>query len=402
MALAFRCSALPRLPSRTFPKGISYRRRWNSQASRFNRDLFQRRPPLAFAFDIDGVLIRGQQALPQAKRALKMLDGGNELGIKIPYILITNGGGTSETIRCQRLSNVLGVENKISTNQYMQAHTIYKTVAHEYADKPVLVLGGRPGAIPRVAEEYGFRKAYSPLEIKNWNPSIWPFHDLTEEEKEFVNSRPGFDPTTRFAAIFVFHDPRNWAFDAQISLDVVCNHGYVLPAPMRPTTEASSTQPEEPNSVKLYFCNPDLLWGSDYPTPRIGQGAFRIAFQSVYQSLMGKTYPYIQYGKPTKATYAFAEQLLRKRLQEVLQEGSSGKKSDVDGEIDHTPNVYMVGDNPESDIAGANAKGWQSVLVKTGVYDPARGPPAHQPTHIADDVEQAVRWAINREFSRMQ
>lgn len=37
----------------------------------------------------------------------------------------------------------------------MQAHTIYKTVAHEYTDKPVLVLGGRPGAIPRVAEEYG-------------------------------------------------------------------------------------------------------------------------------------------------------------------------------------------------------------------------------------------------------
>ncbi|OCB86802.1 HAD hydrolase [Sanghuangporus baumii] len=383
MALAFRYSALPRLPSRTFPKGISYRRRWNSQVSRFTRDLLQRRPPLTFAFDIDGVLIRGQHVLPQAKRALKFLDGGNELGIKIPYILITNGGGTSETIRCQRLSNLLGVENKISTNQYMQAHTIYKTVAHEYADKPVLVLGGRPGAIPRVAEEYDTVL-------------------LLVVRTDMQQSRPGFDPTTRFAAIFVFHDPRNWAFDAQISLDIVCNHGYVLPASMRPTTEAWSMQPEEPSSVKLYFCNPDLLWGSDYPTPRIGQGAFRVAFQSVYQSLMGKTYPYVQYGKPTKATYAFAEQLLRKRLQEVLQEGSSGKKGDVDGEMDHTPNVYMVGDNPESDIAGANAKGWQSVLVKTGVYDPARGPPAHQPTHIADDVEQAVRWAINREFSRIQ
>ena len=52
------------------------------------------------------------------------------------------------------------------------------------------------------------------------------------------------------------------------------------------------------------------------------------------------------------------------------------------------------------DIAGANAAGWGSVLVKTGVYDPVDGPPTHTPTHIADDVEAAVRWAIERELKR--
>jgi len=36
---------------------------------------------MAFAFDIDGVLIRGKQGLPQAKRALAMLEGDNRLGI---------------------------------------------------------------------------------------------------------------------------------------------------------------------------------------------------------------------------------------------------------------------------------------------------------------------------------
>jgi len=30
----------------------------------------------------------------------------------------------------------------------------------------------------------------------------------------------------------------------------------------------------------------------------------------------------------------------------------------------------MIGDNPESDIAGAIAKGWVSILVRTGVFDP--------------------------------
>jgi hypothetical protein len=55
-------------------------------------------------------------------------------------------------------------------------------------------------------------------------------------------------------------------------------------------------------------------------------------------------------------------------------------------------------DNPASDIAGASAHGWESVLVSTGVYDPADGPPAHWPTRILDNVLQAVEWAIEREF----
>ena len=33
-------------------------------------------------------------------------------------------------------------------------------------------------------------------------------------------------------------------------------------------------------------------------------------------------------------------------------------------------NFYMIGDHPDSDIAGGNAKGWTTILVKTGVFDP--------------------------------
>lgn len=51
-----------------------------------------------------------------------------------------------------------------------------------------------------------------------------------------------------------------------------------------------------------------------------------------------------------------------------------------------------------TDIAGANAAGWPSVLVHTGVYDPHQGPPTHTPTHQASDVEEAVMWAIQQEF----
>ena len=35
----------------------------------------------------------------------------------------------------------------------MQAHTVLKSIVNEYIDKPVLVLGGKPGSVPAVAEE---------------------------------------------------------------------------------------------------------------------------------------------------------------------------------------------------------------------------------------------------------
>jgi hypothetical protein len=35
------------------------------------------------------------------------------------------------------------------------------------------------------------------------------------------------------------------------------------------------------------------------------------------QSLTGAPYPHVQYGKPTKATYDFAEKMLRARIDEV-------------------------------------------------------------------------------------
>lgn len=36
-------------------------------------------------------------------------------------------------------------------------------------------------------------------------------------------------------------------------------------------------------AVDLVFCNPDLLWKSDFDRPRLGQGAFREAFQAVFK-----------------------------------------------------------------------------------------------------------------------
>ncbi|EIW82570.1 HAD hydrolase [Coniophora puteana RWD-64-598 SS2] len=326
-------------------------------------------PPISFAFDIDGVLIRGEEPIPAARKALSILDGDNEWGMKIPYILLTNGGGVGEEERCRRLSKQLGVQ--IPVDRYIQAHTIIRSIASKYADHPVLVLGGRNDVLRKVAENYGFKHVYNSLDVLAWNPSVWPFHDLTPEEKASIK---GADfSKLKIAGIFVFHDPRNWALDVQVMCDVILSGGTIGAG------HATSSSP-----VDVVFCNPDLIWRSDFPVPRFGQGAFRDAFQAVYKSMTGMTCNYTQYGKPTEATYTFAEAALKDLL---LARHESRQ-----------PSVYMVGDNPESDIAGANAAGWKSILVHTGVYDPRQGQPKHVPNHQAKDVAEAVQWALGQEM----
>lgn len=58
----------------------------------------------------------------------------------------------------------------------------------------------------------------------------------------------------------------------------------------------------------------------------------------------------------------------------------------------------MVGDNPKSDIAGANAYGWQSILVRTGVFRGEKLNDDENPAHfVADNVLTAVKWALEKD-----
>jgi ribonucleotide monophosphatase NagD (HAD superfamily) len=46
----------------------------------------------------------------------------------------------------------------------------------------------------------------------------------------------------------------------------------------------------------------------------------------------------------------------------------------------------MVGDNPKSDIAGANAFKWESILVRTGVFRGKYNDDEHPATVVVPDV----------------
>ncbi len=126
-------------PTRPGMPGIQHGRALlASQVQSMSVEKVEKAKNMAFAFDIDGVLVHGDRLIPEGKRALEILNGDNELGIRIPHIFLTNGSGKPEQARCDQLSSIL--QSPVSTEQFIQSHTPMSALADYY--KTVLVVGG--------------------------------------------------------------------------------------------------------------------------------------------------------------------------------------------------------------------------------------------------------------------
>lgn len=117
-------------------------------------------PDFAFAFEyvlqshissqslnlnsIDGVLVRSNDPIPRAHEALSFLQSQ-----RIPFILLTNGGGKHESERVADLTEKLKVP--LNTGMFVQSHTPFADM-DEYKDKTVLVVGGYEDRCRAVAE----------------------------------------------------------------------------------------------------------------------------------------------------------------------------------------------------------------------------------------------------------
>jgi ribonucleotide monophosphatase NagD (HAD superfamily) len=99
------------------------------------------------AVSIDGVLLRSSDPLPRATEALSYLQSQ-----RIPFILLTNGGGKHESERVADLSEKLHV--KMDTGMFVQSHTPFADM-DQYKDKTVMVVGGESNKCRAVAEAYG-------------------------------------------------------------------------------------------------------------------------------------------------------------------------------------------------------------------------------------------------------
>ncbi|EJT73510.1 cat eye syndrome critical region protein 5 [Gaeumannomyces tritici R3-111a-1] len=360
-------------------------------------------PPFAFAFDIDGVLLHESSPIPGASEALGYLNKNH-----IPYILLTNGGGEHEKDRVATLSEKLKVH--LTTDNFVQSHTPFQELAQGHdslRDKTIFVTGSNAAKSREIAERYGFKNVVIPADILMAQPTVWPFEPLMESVYA-ATARPLPKPiygspgatsdaeALKIDAMFVFNDPRDWALDIQLIMDLLLSRqGY-----LGTYSAINGTRWQGDGQPALYFSNKDLFWSSKYHLPRFGQGAFQAAVAGVWDQVTGGgeagRLRRTVIGKPFAETYAYAERVLSKHREEVRRRAGHGGKAGLSS-------VYMIGDNPESDIAGANefkseeGADWCSVLVRTGVWHPDRGEMKHQPRVIVYDVAAAVRWALQRE-----
>ena len=290
---------------------------------------------------------------------------------------MTNGGGKTEEERCLDLSRQLEIE--VSTGQFICGHTPMREMVERY--NTVLVVGGEGEKCRVVAEGYGFKDVITPGDIIKTRQDTTPFRKLTDDE--FQNSRARDLSNTKIDAIFVFADSRDWAGDQQIILDVIMTKNGHLGT-------RSETHEEGP---PVFFSHTDVVWSTSHEHSRLGMGALRASLEALYKTITGKDLATIAFGKPQLGTFQFATKLLQEWRQEIHG-------------INKPPGtVYFIGDTPESDVRGTNEfdrisdASWYSILVKTGVYQEGVEP-RYPPKQVTEDVLEAVKFAMDREYKK--
>ncbi|KEG13666.1 HAD-superfamily subfamily IIA hydrolase [Trypanosoma grayi] len=299
--------------------------------------------------DIDGVVYRSHKLIEGSDAAIRKI-----MELHIPLLFMTNGGGLSEEEKAEELSQLVGC--KIDDSQILLAHSPMKLLAPLYKNQNVLVVG-RPRCAD-VAKMYGFNRAMSILQYQVEHPDMVPYKKWGNLKK----CTPGSVAFPEISAILQFSDPDDAFSDVQTILDV-------LLAPCGQVGRyVSSTQ-----SIPYYVSADDLLWATDAPLPRLGQGAFREMMSAVFESVTGHGLHVTPFGKPRAIAYAYAE----RRMEEVSARLGWDPRA--------LRAIFMVGDNLETDILGANARGgrWTSVHVLTGIG----AAPAARRTLAEDDAE---------------
>jgi HAD superfamily hydrolase (TIGR01456 family) len=163
--------------------------------------------------------------------------------------------------------------------------------------------------------------------------------------------------------VVILEMPANWGEAIQLLVDVVRGNG--------------SIGDDRPQTIPLHCGNPDFDYKDVHSVPRMTLGAFRLALETLYREATGRQLQFTLHGKPHRATYELA-------LKTIMQQT---------GATAPPATIICVGDNPLSDIKGANDMGkpFKAVLVRTGVWQGQEAETASTaPSRIYNDVFECV------------
>ncbi len=129
--------------------------------------------------------------------------------------------------------------------------------------------------------------------------------------------------------------------------------------------------------VDLIVAANDVWYKDDFPINRLAGGGFFKSLELVFNLTYNKTIEYKLLGKPSTIIFEYGKENIRG--------------------IHQCDNFYMIGDNPDVDIQGANSSDVESVLVRTGVWHKHHNCLKNPAKHFVEDVSEAIDLILKKE-----
>ncbi|XP_050020037.1 haloacid dehalogenase-like hydrolase domain-containing 5 isoform X2 [Alexandromys fortis] len=320
-------------------------------------------PTFGLLFDIDGVLVRGHRVIPAALEAFgKLVNSQGQL--RVPVVFVTNAGNILQHSKAQELSDLLGY--KVDPDQVILSHSPMKLFS-QYHNKRMLVSG--QGPLVENARALGFQNVVTTDELRTAFPEL----DMVDLERRPKTTRPRND-FSAIEGVLLLGEPVRWETNLQLIMDVLLSNG-------NPGTGlVTAPYPHLP----VLASNMDLLWMAEAKMPRFGHGTFLLCLEAIYRKVTGKELKYEGLmGKPSILTYQYAEDVMR---QQAERRGWSAP----------VRKLYAIGDNPVSDVYGANLFNQHLQMAKRGEEERGTGgQQKRQPSTIQSCVSILVCTGIH-------
>lgn len=256
------------------------------------------KPKFGLIFDIDGVIVRGKSVLPPvAKCFRKLVDDSGKF--RVPTIFVTNSGNARCSEKAEDLTKWIGVE--IAESQVVMAHTPLKQFK-QFHDKNVLISG--QGPVVKIARDLGFNKTTTISDLVKNFPSL----DYVNKNRRDPRCGPIDPKFPQIEGVLLLSEPTEWETPLQLIVDLLITNG--MPSRVLPSIP-------DPH-IPLMACNMDLLWVSEAPIPRYGNGAFLLCLEALYKKVTGKDMVYSALiGKPSEVTYLYANEKIQEHAKSI-------------------------------------------------------------------------------------